>query len=161
MKSIESKAKRVVFARLEEGDDLLDTIGSVAKEKNIISGFFFLIGTLKHAVLGFYKDGRYIPIEKAGPLEIVSCMGNISQKEGKTPKKITKLKVFSKKDNSDIVVHGHIVVSDDKGIAYGGHLLGKNLVDVTAELVLVDVEGGVLRRKLNPQNNLHLWSLGE
>ena len=144
MKSVESKARRVVFARFSEGDDLLDTIGSVAKEKNIISGFFFLIGTLKHAVLGFYKEGRYIPIEKAGPLEIVSCMGNISQKE-----------------NSDIVVHGHIVVSDDKGIAYGGHLLSKNLVDVTAELVLVDVEGVVLRRKLNPQNNLHLWSLGE
>lgn len=144
MRSIASKAKRVFFARFSEEDDLLEMIASTAKEHNITSGFFFLIGTLKKAILGFYKEGKYLPIEKDGPLEIVSCIGNISTKK-----------------HSEIVVHGHIVVSDSKGNAYGGHLLDKCIVDATAELVLVEVESGILRRELDTQRNLYLWSLNE
>lgn len=142
MRSIASETKRVFFARFSEGEDLLQEIALTAKERNITSGFFFLIGTLQKAVLGFYKEGEYLPIEKSGPLEIVSCMGNISTK-----------------NDSEIVVHGHIVVSDSEGTAYGGHLLDKCIVDATAELVLVEVEGGVLRRELDTQRNLYLWSL--
>lgn len=142
MKSVESKIKRVVFARFFENEDLLATITSAAKQNSINSGFFFLIGTLKIAVLGYYKEGKYISIEKNGPLEIVSCMGNISVK-----------------DEAELVVHGHIVVSDNGGSAFGGHVLSGCLVDATAELVLVEVESGALRRKFDPLSNLYLWSL--
>jgi len=142
MMIVESEIKKAVFARLFENEDLLETITSTAKHSNVNSGFFFLIGTLKKAVLGYYKEGKYIPIEKTGPLEIVSCMGNISVKE-----------------NDELVIHGHIVVSDINGNAFGGHVLPGCLVDATAELVLVKVQSGSLRRKLDPQRNLHLWSL--
>jgi predicted DNA-binding protein with PD1-like motif len=142
MKSVESKIKRVVFARFLENEDLLATITSVAKQNNINSGFFFLIGTLKKAVLGYYKEGKYVPIEKDGPLEIVSCMGNISIR-----------------DEAELVVHGHIVVSDNEGDAFGGHVLSGCLVDATGELVLVEAKSGTLRREFDPRRNLYLWSL--
>lgn len=137
-----AEVENVFFARFSEDEELLEAIASIARQNDLDSGFFFLIGTLKKAVLGFYKDGRYLPIEKAGPLEIASCMGNISTKE-----------------KSDLVVHGHIVVSDVNGNAFGGHILPGCLVDVTAELVLVKVEGGILRREFNKQRKLYLLSL--
>ncbi|MCW4053233.1 MAG: DNA-binding protein [Candidatus Bathyarchaeota archaeon] len=142
MRSVQSKAKNVVFARLFEGEELLETISSTALKNHINSGFFFLIGTLKKAVLGFYKEGKYIPKQIAGPLEIASCMGNISTKE-----------------NNEIVVHGHIVVTDVDCTASGGHILKGCLVDATVELVLVEAESGSLRRRLNQERNLFLWFL--
>lgn len=142
MGNVESRAKRTIFARFSEDEDLLEAIAATATQHDVDSGFFFLIGTLKKAVLGFYKEGKYIPIEKHGPLEIASCMGNISLKE-----------------NEDLAVHGHIVVSDVNGDAFGGHVLDGCLVDATAELVLVEVESGTLQRKIDTKRNLHLWSL--
>lgn len=144
MKYTESRIKKTVLARFFEDEDLLETIASTAKQNNVNSAFFFLIGTLKKAVLGYYKNGKYERIEKSGPLEIASCMGNISVKE-----------------KGELVVHGHIVVSDSKGDAFGGHILPECLVDVTAELILVEMERGTLRRKLDVKKNLNFWSLGK
>ena len=59
VKSAESKSKRVIFARFSEDEDLLEAIASTAKQNNVKAGFFFLIGTLKKAVLGYYKEGKY------------------------------------------------------------------------------------------------------
>lgn len=138
----ESEMRSVVFARFSEGEDLLKSIAYVARQTSVDSGFFFVIGTLRSAVLGYYKEGRYSPIEKAGTLEIASCMGNVSVK-----------------DDGELVVHGHVVVSDESGAAYGGHVLQGCLVDATAELVLVKVESGTLKRTLNRKKNLHLLNL--
>lgn len=142
VKSVESKFEKLVFARFFEGEDLLETIARVADQNGVDSGFFFLIGTLKEAVMGYYREGKYIPIGKAGPLEIASCTGNISVKE-----------------KAELVVHGHIVVTDREGNAFGGHVLPGCLVDATAELVLAKVENGTLRREFDVQRNLYLWSL--
>ena len=143
MKCVDSKIGRAVFSRLFEDEDLLESIASTAKQNDVDSGFFLLIGTLKKAVLGFYKEGKYVPIEKSGPLEIVSCTGNVSVK-----------------DDGELVVHGHIIVGDSKGDAFGGHVLPGCFVDVTAELVLIEVEKGSLVRKFEPERNLYLWALG-
>jgi len=139
--SIESGTGRVVFARFFENEDLLETIALTAKQNNVDSGFFFLIGTLKKAVLGYYKEGKYVPIEKAGPLEIVSCMGNISIKE-----------------LAELAVHGHMVVSDSDGNAFGGHVLPGCSVDATAEFVLVEVKSGTLKREFDAMRSLYLWA---
>jgi predicted DNA-binding protein with PD1-like motif len=144
MESIESKIEQVVFARFFEGENLLEAIASAAKGSSVDSGFFFLIGTLKEAVLGYYQEGKYIPIEKRGPLEIVSCMGNVSARK-----------------NDEIVVHGHIAVSDSDGNAFGGHILDGCLVDATVELVLVKTESGKLKRAFDPSRNLYLWALAK
>jgi len=142
LKVTESKIERAIFARFFEGEDLLETIASTAKKAGVNSGFFFLIGTLKNTVLGYYEKGTYLPIRKTGPLEIVSCLGNVSIKEEK-----------------ELVVHAHIVVSDRNGSTLGGHVLAGCTIDATAELVLIPTERGVLRREFDAERNLHLWSM--
>jgi predicted DNA-binding protein with PD1-like motif len=143
MKFRESKPGKVVFARFYEDEDLLEAVASASKQAKISTGFFTLIGTLKRAKLGFYRDGNYEPIEIAGPLEIVSCTGNVSLKE-KVP-----------------IVHAHIAVSDEKGQTFGGHVLSGCLISVTAELMFVEAVGMKLERKFNEKTKLNLWSFDE
>jgi predicted DNA-binding protein with PD1-like motif len=140
----ESKTGRTVFVRLYENDDLLNAVKKAAEENKIHVGFFFLIGTVKRAVLGFYRDCRYSQIQVAGPLEVVSCMGNISAKE-----------------DGELVAHAHIAVGNEEGQMFGGHLLPGCTVDITGELVLVETPDAKLKRAFSEKLNLHLWSLGK
>ena len=61
---------------------------------------------MKHAVLGYYKEGKYETIRLEGPLEIASCTGNVAVDE-----------------KGEVVIHAHVVVSNEKGEAFGGHLM--------------------------------------
>jgi len=72
-------------------------------------------------------------------LEIASCSGNIAVDE---------------KDN--VVIHAHIVVSNEKGQAFGGHLMEGSRVGVTAELMIVEGLGLHLVRSLDEKTNLKL-----
>lgn len=138
---MESKLGRVIFARLFENEDLLEAISDTAKQRGIKAGFFMLIGTLKEVKLGFYRQGKYRPIQIGGPVEIVSCIGNISFKEER-----------------ELVVHAHLSVSDEKGEVLGGHLLPGCIVAVTSELVLVEVTDVRLQRKFDEKTKLYLWA---
>jgi len=120
MEFTESKAGKLVFARLFEDEDLLDTITEAAEKSRVSAGFFFLIGTLKKAKLGFFREGRYETIEMNQPLEIVSCLGNISVRENK------------------VFAHAHISVSDDKGRVFGGHVMPGCIIGAAGELVLME-----------------------
>jgi len=142
MKTLEAKLGKVIFARLFENEDLLEAISNTSKQRGIKAGFFILIGTLKEARLGFYRQGKYEHIQIDGPVEIVSCMGNISLKEEK-----------------ELVVHAHISISNEKGNVLGGHLLPGCIVSVTAELVLVEVTDVKLQRMFDEKTKLYLWSL--
>ena len=144
MKALEAKLGRVIFARLFENEDLLEAISNTAKQRGIKAGFFILIGTLKKAKLGFYRQGKYEPIQVGGPVEIVSCMGNISLKE-----------------EGELVVHAHISVSNEKSEVLGGHLLPGCVVAVTAELVLVEAADLKLQRKFDEETKLYLLSLDD
>ena len=144
MKALEAKLGRVIFARLFENEDLLEAISNTAKQRGIKAGFFILIGTLKKAKLGFYRQGKYEPIQVDGHVEIVSCMGNISLKEER-----------------ELVVHAHISVSNEKGEVLGGHLLPGCVVAVTAELVLVEAADLKLQRKFDDETKLYLLSLDD
>jgi hypothetical protein len=144
MSQTESKTGRTVFIRLGENEDLLNTIKGKAKQNGIRAGFFFLIGTVKRAVLGFYKEGGYKQIEVAGPLEIVSCVGNLSLRE-----------------DGELVAHAHIGVADEEGRMFGGHLLPGCPIDATGELILVETPEAKLKRMLEKKLNLYLWHLGK
>ena len=141
MKLAQSRLGKVVFARLFEDEDLLETINLAATQNGINVGFFSLIGTLKKANVGFYREGNYETIDIDGPLEIASCIGNISLKEGKP------------------FAHAHIVVSNEKGKAMGGHVMPGCVIGVTGELVLVEAADVRLHRKLDKKTQLYLWSM--
>lgn len=122
MKSIESFSKRIIVAKLEKGEDLLDSIVTLAKRYELVSGFFSAIGALSEANIGFFEKGKYKSIKLEFNLELVSCIGNISYREG------------------EATVHTHIVVSDRKGRAFGGHVLKGCIVSVTCEIFLIEID---------------------
>jgi len=143
MELAESKTGRIVFVRLFENEDLLETITQAAEKAKISAGFFFLIGTLKKAKMGFFHEGKYETIEMNQPLEIVSCIGNVAVKEGR------------------VFAHAHIAVSDDEGRVFGGHVMPECVIGATGELVLVEAVGIKLLRKFEEKTKLYLWSLSE
>jgi hypothetical protein len=136
----ESKTDRVFFARFIENEDLLEALTDFVRKVNVKVGFFSLIGSLKRARLGFFDGVKYQTVEIDKPLEIVSCVGNISLNE-----------------EDQVVVHAHMVVSDEKGEAFGGHLLRGCIVSFTAEMVLVVCTQTRLRRALDKKTGLRLW----
>jgi len=143
MEFAESKIGKIVFARFVENEDLLETITNVASKAKVSAGLFFLIGTLKKAKMGFFRKGKYETIEMNQPLEIVSCSGNVSVRENK------------------IFAHAHIVVSDEKGKVFGGHVMPECIIGATGELVLMEAQDIQLLRKFDERIRLYLWSLAK
>jgi len=138
-----SKVGKVIFARLSGGEDVLDSITEVAAKAKVSAGFFSLIGTLETAKLGFFHKGKYETIEMQQPLEIVSCLGNISVKEGK------------------LFAHAHMAVSDKEGRVFGGHLMPNCIIGVTGELVLIEAADLKLLREFDQRNKLSLLSFAK
>ena len=137
---VEGKAGRILFSRILENEDLIVAVKMRAKENGVNAGFFILIGSLKNAVMGYYKDGKYEQIMLNGPLEIASCMGNVAVDE-----------------SGEVIIHSHVVVSNGKGEAFGGHLMDGSYVGVTAELIMVEATEVELRRFFDERANLKLW----
>lgn len=139
---LKGQVGKMCFARILEGEDLAETIKKRVEETGIKAGIFFLIGSLKEAALGYYKEGQYKSIRLDGPLEIVSCMGNIAVDE-----------------KGEVIVHAHLVVSDEKGEAFGGHLMKDSHVGATAELVVIEGVGVNLLKVFDEKTKLRLWKL--
>jgi len=133
----------IFFSRVFKGEDLFEAIKQRVQESGIKAGIFILIGSLDKSVIGYYKEGRYRSIELDGPLEIASCMGNIAVNE-----------------KSERIIHCHIVVSNEKGEAFGGHLMKGSIVGATAELVIIEGAGVNLQRALDETTKLSLWKIG-
>ena len=115
-----TKVDRVIFAKLSKGEDLIESVEEIAEKEKIDFGVFFIIGTLKKAVFGFYSP-QMRPVTMEEPLEIISCIGNITRKDGK------------------LKVHAHINITDSKYHSYGGHLLPGCEIDVVGELVILEL----------------------
>lgn len=139
---LNGKVGRIVFSRLLEDEDLAESVKRQAEMNGIRAGFFILIGTVKHAVLGYYKEGKYETIRLEGPLEIASCTGNVAVDE-----------------KGEVAIHAHIVVSNEKCEAFGGHLMKDSHVGATAELVMVEVAGMEVQRIFDEKTKLKLWKL--
>ncbi len=134
---------RICVSRIPEDEDLADAIKKRAEDNGIKAGFFAVIGSVKKAVLGYYKDGKYENLSLIGPLEIASGMGNIAVSE-----------------KGETMIHAHLVVSNEKGEAFGGHLMKGSPVGATAELVIVEASGMNLIRSLDEKTKLNLLKLG-
>jgi len=139
---LSGKVGRICFSRMLEGEDLAEAIKSRVEESGINAGVFFLIGALKEAVLGCYKSRQYECIKLDGPLEIASCTGTIAVDE-----------------KGEVLIHAHLVVSNEKSEAFGGHLMKNSYVGVTAELIIIEAVGVTLQKMFNEKTNLKLLKL--
>jgi predicted DNA-binding protein with PD1-like motif len=132
------------LVRLPKGADLLESITSVFRQRGIPKASFTLIGALTHCVMGYYdQDARqYESREFPGHWEIVSCKGNVSEKD------------------NDIFVHAHIVVAGPDYQCLGGHLMAGSSI-FAAELYASPVPGTVPVRTFDEPTGLALWSAQE
>jgi predicted DNA-binding protein with PD1-like motif len=138
----EGKVGRICFFRLRAGEDLVEAIRKRAEECGVKAGILILIGSVKEVVLGYYKDGQYKSIWIGGPLEIASGMGNIAVDE-----------------KGEVIIHAHLVVSNEKGEAFGGHLMKESYVGIMAELMIIEASGANLQRILDKKTKLRLLPL--
>lgn len=136
----EGSIKRVLFANLEEGQGVLECLERVARREKIEAAAFNLIGTLKNAKLKYFDQTEHVyrTISMDKPLEIISCMGNVSIKE-----------------NGETVIHAHAALADSKGKAYGGHLDRGSRVGAVVEAMILEFRGMKLKRVLNPKTKLY------
>jgi predicted DNA-binding protein with PD1-like motif len=142
VRSIQTEIKRVIFARMDPGEDVLGTIEKVAIEHGVKSGQLSLIGAVSKAKLGYFhrEAGEYRNFKVDEDVEVVSCIGDISTHDG------------------NLVIHAHLIVADEHGKCWGGHLMKGCEVSVTIELVIIETEIELIRKRddVTGLNLLHI-----
>ncbi len=139
-KSKQHKIKRLTWVKIGKGEDLLQALSSFCLENNIQLGFISIIGALQKASFSYYqqKEKKFYKNSINEPVEILSCVGNVSRKDGKP------------------FIHAHIAVADKKGNTRGGHLENGTIV-FACECALFELEGDLLERKFDELTGLSLW----
>jgi predicted DNA-binding protein with PD1-like motif len=136
----EGNVKRVLFVNLERDKCVIECLEEISRKEKIKAGAFNLIGALKSVNMKYYdqRTHGYRDVSKEEPMEIVSCMGDISVKE-----------------NGEVMIHAHIALADSKGRVWGGHLDRGSCVGAVAEATIFEFGMMKLKRKFNPETNLY------
>jgi len=138
MKFIKQDLSKIYLIRLNNGDDIMESVINFLEFKpSIKSGYINGIGAVSSAVIGFYDGNKYLKTRFTENLEILSLLGNIT--EGK-------------------IVHTHGIFSRIDSSCIGGHIFSGCIVSFTCEITIFATEPGVLR-KLDPDTNLNLLDL--
>ena len=142
-RTLSTKTNRTFVTRMMPGEDVLKIAESIVSKEKIYAGQLSFIGAIRKATLGYFdrhsKTYKSFTIDE--DVEVVSCMGNISRTEDGTP-----------------VVHAHMIVSDEKGKCYGGHLMPGCEVSVTIEMVINVFDAEMIRTK-DPETGLNLLDI--
>ncbi len=140
MASSNYTVKRTILGRLKHGGDLLGEITRIVNDEHITMGTIMGIGGLKRAAVAFLNQTtkEYERIEIEESLEIVSLTGTISRMKQRS------------------FPHVHVALSDRAGHMYGGHLV-QGCEIWACEVVITELEGGVLSRDFDADTGLSLW----
>jgi len=114
--------------RLERGEEIIESIKKFCFKNNVNFGYFHGLGAVDKIELAHYRvdNKKYSSELLEDVLEILSLYGNITTMDNK------------------IYLHSHIVVSNDKMQAFGGHLK-EATISATCEIILVSLKGNVNR----------------
>ena len=150
MQYVEVRRGRTFLLRLDDGDDLLEAIGQLTVEENVISGYFTALGAMSRVPFAIYSldKGRYEEIVKEGYYEFTSVVGNIA------------LVLDSQGRPATTFVHGHITLADGEGRVFGGHLLrgsraialGEVHICETTAMAIVRLEEELMARGYSPMH---------
>lgn len=127
---------------LDRGEEILSSLKSFAKEKDLSSASFKAIGALSRVDLGWFnwETKKYETAVKLDEqVELLSLIGDIARKD------------------SEPQIHAHLVVGRADGTAHGGHLLSAT-VRPTCELVLTE-SPRELEKVYDPESGLALIRL--
>ena len=139
----QAKLKRTFVGQLPHGADLYESLTKIAKNEDIKLGRVLAIGATTHAVVAFYDhtQKKYVNMEFPGSMEILTCNGNVSLRDGKP------------------FVHVHILLGDRQGKVFGGHLMPGTKV-FACEVFIDEFEGEELQRSYDEFSGLYLWGTG-
>jgi len=134
--------RRRFCGRLPHGRDMVAAIEEFCSRQGIQNAVFSAIGAVSSATLGAYdqKQQVYVTFKKTGNLEILSCLGNISLKDGQP------------------LAHAHVTLATEDGTPLGGHLFSESIV-FAGEIHLVELDGPALVREYDPVTGLMLWNM--
>lgn len=128
------------MAGLPKDQDLTTVIETLCTEHEIQTAVFSLIGSVTQATLGAYDQTQqvYVTFKKETPLEVISCSGNVSLRDGKP------------------FVHAHAVLSDMNGDTVGGHIFPETTI-YAGEIYVRELLGTPLERRHDAGTGLYLW----
>jgi len=131
---------RIFIGRLPHGGDLINSIEEFCKKALVQMATFSVIGAVSSATIGAYdqKQQVYVTFKEEAPLEIVSCIGNVSLKDGKP------------------FIHAHILLADEQGKTIGGHLFSETII-YAGEINLQELTGKPMERTYDSNTGLMLW----
>lgn len=126
--------------RFETGSDWRGEIEALADAVEADAAWFTALGAVRDAELWFYDQGEctYQPMTFEEPLEVASCVGNVSLLDG------------------DRFAHTHAVLSRPDGEAVAGHL---DEATVFAGEIYMRTFDTALERVHDEPTDLDLWDL--
>lgn len=139
-KKIESR--HIYMGKLAFGEDLLLGLTDICVKENINLGWVEAIGAVQKAKVAFYnqRSHKYQNIVFSKSMEILKLTGNVSMRGGSP------------------IVHAHIILSDEDGKAFGGHLLEGTVV-FACEFIINRYYGPKFDRGHDSQTDLPLWDM--
>jgi predicted DNA-binding protein with PD1-like motif len=135
----QQKISRVSWLCLKQGDDLLKAVSAYCLKNNVKAGLVMAIGALQKAAFSYYeqKEKKFCRRCIDQPVEIVSCLGNVSLKNGKP------------------FLHAHLAVADSQGKVFGGHL-EEGCIVFAADCAIFETKGDIIAREFDENTGLFL-----
>ena len=126
--------------RIQKGEEILAALRQVCTQENIVLASVNGIGAVNDVTLGVFNSKKFVYecTRYTGDMEIVSCMGNVTQKDG------------------EVYLHLHMAVANaTKGVVFAGHLNDAK-ISLTGEFILRIIDGRV-EREYSPEVGLNLF----
>lgn len=132
-----------IALRLDVGDEILKAVKEVCEKEDIKLASVTGLGAVSKAVVGLYRvsEQEYVRNVFEQDMELVSLIGNISQKDG------------------EVYLHLHASLADEKGRVVGGHL-NEAVISVTGE-IWIDPVDGCIGRRVDEKTGLNVWDFSE
>ena len=139
------KFDKTYYIRADKGDEIIGCILDVCRKEKIASAIFSGIGGCSGAEIQTFipEKGEFDTREISGMLEMVSMNGSVTTDE-----------------NGELFHHTHAAfafVCDGEHCMAAGHIRSAT-VRYTGEIELRPVEGGVIKRKTDPETGSGFWS---
>ncbi len=133
---LSSKEGNIIAVKLEEGEDLFESLEAIRKKFGIKSGYvLFGIGALSDFELGYFEKGKgYSRNKFKEPHELIALHGSIAESEQS--------------------LHLHAALANKKKQVIGGHLFSAK-ANPLVELLILKLSKTRLTRKLNKATNLN------
>ena len=142
MKSIKTHLNRVIVAKIEPEEDLIDCLEQIVIDYEIKSGLITCIGALKEFTIGYFdlETKTYDMKTFKENVELINCIGNVSHKEGKP------------------LIHVHATLGRRDYSLIGGHLGQPSIISITGEVYIYETNIK-LTRGLDKKYNLSLLKI--